>query len=107
MITEKSLIAADIQILSNKLTTQYESQFNFRNHCYLRIAYDNTIGDKWDIAVRKPFVKYATVAQLIHALKLLNIYTKNKADLLLDNEKSLQFRQKHILTKVNSKTLFD
>lgn len=85
-------LAADIKFVSNALDTHYDKELNFRNHCYLRIAFDNTVNNKWDTKVEKPFVKYATEAQLQNALILLKSYLLNKQLLLIDHKKSLEFR---------------
>ena len=40
--------------LANELENIYHN-LNFKNHCYLRIAYDNTIDAKWDTVINRPF----------------------------------------------------
>ena len=97
MEQDKLFLVSEIKRLSNLLDVTYNNELNFRNHCYLRIAYDNTTQDKWDNKVVKPFVKYATNLQLQNTVDLLNIYLLNKSTLLSDNDKSLHFRS-------NSKT---
>lgn len=86
-------LADDIIVLSNVLDKQYDKALNFRNHCYLRIAFDVTVNNKWDTKVEKPFIKYASEAQLQSALALLRGYLLDKQLLLIDNEKSLAFRK--------------
>ena len=101
------MLCNEIKELSNLLDKKYNKEFNFRNHCYLRIAYGNTISDKWDNKINKPFVKYADETQLIHAVGLLNKYVLDKEILLLHNEKSLDYRRKHNkMKKVKTNTLF-
>ena len=95
MNREKIYLAEEIKRMSNLLDTHYANKLNFRNHCYLRIAYDVVVQDKWDVKVNKPFVKYATENQLENALALLNTYFTDKQHLLADNEKSLLFRQRY------------
>lgn len=92
MDIEKKQLIIEIKKLSNLLDNQYNNELNFRNHCYLRIAYDNTVQDKWDNKIAKPFVKFATNLQLQNAVELLNKYVSNKLTLLSDNDKSLNFR---------------
>ena len=94
MNREKIYLVEEIKRMSNLLDTHYANKLNFRNHCYLRIAYDAVVQDKWDVKVNKPFVKYATENQLENALALLNTYFTDKQHLLADNEKSLLFREK-------------
>lgn len=88
-----SQLAIDITVLSNVLDEHYNKELNFRNHCYLRIAFDTTVNNKWDIKVGKPFTKYASEAQLQNVLALLKVYLLDKQLLLIDNEKSLSFRK--------------
>lgn len=95
MHIEKTKLIYEIKRLSNLLDNQYCKELNFRNHCYLRIAYDNSTQDKWDNIVNKPFVKYATSFQLQSAVDLLNKYLLDKLTLLSDNGKSLDFRNNH------------
>ena len=79
--------------LANDLEKQY-TNLNFRNHCYLRIAYDNVLQAKWDTIVGRPFVAKATSDQIDQVNKLLVLYKTNK-DLLIDhNKQSLTFRNK-------------
>ncbi len=92
MLNDRIHLISEINRLSDMLDNQYNNELNFRNHCYLRIAYDNTTQDKWDIRVAKPFVKYATNMQLQSAVDLLNKYSSDKLILLSDNDKSLNFR---------------
>ena len=84
----------EISRLSNQLDEKFANELNFRNHCYLRIAYDNTVKNKWDNVIQKPFNKNATDEQLKNALLLLNSYVSNKKLLLKHNISSLQFRKK-------------
>ena len=95
MFDEKIKFIDEIKKLSNFLDKKYSSELNFRNHCYLRIAYDNVTGDRWDKQVSKPFVKYATMAQLESVIKKLNIYTSDKLVLIADNDNSLIFRSRY------------
>ena len=91
---KRVLLSEEIIQISNQLDEQFAKELNFRNHCYLRIAYDNTVKNKWDIIVNKPFTKNATEEQLKDALLLLNKYVKDKQLLLSHNDLSLGFREK-------------
>ena len=99
MVDEKIKFIEEIKNLANFLDKQYNNELNFRNHCYLRIAYDNVIGDRWDKQLEKPFVKYATIAQLETVIEKLNKYISDKSVLISDNSKSLTFRSKHKIDK--------
>lgn len=81
-------LAFDITVLSTVLDKHYNKELNFRNHCYLRIAFDATVNNKWDTKMGKPFTKYASETQLQSALALLKGYLLDKQLLLIDNEKS-------------------
>ncbi len=93
-LQQRDLIKDEIIILSNLLDEQYSEELNFRNHCYLRIAYDSTVKNKWDNVIEKPFIKNANEEQLRNALILLKSYVTNKKVLLEHNILSLQFRNK-------------
>lgn len=99
--------AFDITVLSNVLEKHYSKELNFRNHCYLRIAFDATVNNKWDTKVGKPYTKYASEAQLQDALALLKGYLLDKQLLLIDNEKSLAFRENYKqIEQIRSPKLF-
>ena len=103
----KNILIATIKKLSNELDTHYSAELNFRNHCYLRIAYDATIAKKWNLVIKRPFTKYASEIQLQNAIDLLLVYKFDKKKLLKDNEKSLEFRKKTTPAKSNpTLTLF-
>ena len=87
-------IESEIKRLSDFLDTQYASQLNFRNHCYLRIAYDITVKKKWDTVVERPFIKNASADQLNCVIGLLKDYIMNKDLITKHNLISLTFRQK-------------
>ncbi len=80
--------------LANELELQY-SDLNFRNHCYLRIAYDNVLGAKWDTIIDRPFVSKASEDQVDQANRLLTLYKTNKELLIKHNKISLTFRIKN------------
>ena len=90
----KDDVGNEIKRLSNSLEKQFETQLNFKNHCYLRIAYDNTANNKWDNVIAKPFIKNANEEQLKNAVFLLNKYTSDRELLLKHNLVSLAFRKK-------------
>ena len=91
---KRVLLRKEIIRLSNQLDEQFAKELEFRNHCYLRIAYDNTVKNKWDIIVNRPFTKNATEEQLKNALLLLNKYVTDKQLLFSHNDLSLGFREK-------------
>ncbi|MBC7643325.1 MAG: acetyltransferase [Flavobacterium sp.] len=102
MVDEKIKFIEEIKKLSNFLDKQYNNELNFRNHCYLRIAYDNVTRDRWDKQIAKPFVKYASIEQLESVIEKLNKYTSDKLVLMSDNDKSLSFRSKYKIDKNGS-----
>ena len=92
---ERREIISKIKHLSNELDKLYENELNFRNHCYLRIAFDASIGDKWDLQIKRPFVQYASKNLLEKVLFSLNEYVSNKQLLLSNNNESLLYRQQY------------
>jgi hypothetical protein len=91
---EKNELADKIKKLADELDVQYRKETTWRNHCYLRIAYDNAANAKWNTVIKSPFIEFATDKQLKDALSNLKIYKTNKKQLETDNEKSLEFRKK-------------
>ena len=100
MNLSKNELTEQVKKLSNELDVQYNAELNFRNHCYLRIAYDATVNDKWDVIVKRPFTKYATEVDLLKAITFLETYKKDKNVLLIDNDKSLSFRKKYLKQQI-------
>ena len=82
-----------ISQLANDLEKQYPD-LNFRNHCYLRIAYDNAVDCKWDAVVDKPFTANASLEQRYTAAWFLKLYKTDKYLLLEHNKISLTYRKK-------------
>jgi hypothetical protein len=79
--------------IANILEKQYLN-LNFRNHCYLRIAYDNAVCDKWDNVVSRPFSKNASVYFQVVANENLKMYLEDKSLLIEHNQNSLKYRKK-------------
>jgi hypothetical protein len=79
--------------IANDLEKQY-TDLNFRNHCYLRIAYDNAVNSKWDTVVNRPFTANANLIQLTRAKWFLGLYKTDKELLLQHNKISLTYRKK-------------
>ncbi|MEM9896585.1 MAG: acetyltransferase [Bacteroidota bacterium] len=65
----------------------------FRNHCYWRIALDNTVLTKWDTVMKRPAYQHLTTEQLAFAVRLLANYLDDKELLLRHNRVSLRFRR--------------
>jgi hypothetical protein len=90
---DRALLEKKYFKLGNELPTNYPKK-RFDNHCYWRIALDNTLGDKWDRLIDRPAYKNLSHEQLQQVISLLESY-KTKEDLLVEhNEKSLQWRGK-------------
>ena len=79
--------------LANELEGIYPN-LNFRNHCYLRIAYDNAVYNKWDTVLNRPFTANANLIQLTRANWFLKLYKTDKYLLLEHNKISLTYRNK-------------
>ena len=83
--------------MTTQLAKDLEKQYpdlNFRNHCYLRIAYDNVVGAKWNTVISEPFTKKAIIEQVNKANELLILYKTDKHLLLEHNKISLTYRKK-------------
>ena len=81
------------QNLPEKLAEQY-SDLNFENHCYLRIALDNTFEGKWDTFLKRPAYKNLSDSEKSIVRQLLKSYESNKSLLLEHNKNSLKWRKK-------------
>lgn len=80
------------QSLPENLVEQYKD-LNFENHCYLRIALDNTFQKKWNKVLKSPAYKHLNNSQLEQVILLLKSYQTDKALLLEHNKKSLAWRK--------------
>lgn len=78
---------------ARKLESIYP-HLNFRNHCYWRIALDNTLSAKWDTVIQKPAYLHLTENQLRRVIQLLEDYEKDQELLIRHNSNSLRFRQR-------------
>ncbi len=98
LFESNTLIRDDIRKLAFELESHYLNEFDFKNHCYLRIAYDNVLNNKCDMVVKKPFVNNATQKQLEEGLNLLKQYLANRDLLKQHNNCSLNFRKNSTLS---------
>ena len=88
------ILQTEYKDLANKLDIIHKCQF--RNHCFLRIANDNAVGEKWDNIIKKPFFLNATKLQLQKSVDILtSMLTMNMNDLMILNKNSLVFRNKY------------
>jgi hypothetical protein len=79
-------------VLGNELESRYP-HLNFKNHCYWRIALDNTVQAKWDQRIkRRPAYLNLSNDQLKRVVILLEEYLQNQELLLMHNQTSLRFR---------------
>lgn len=85
-------VGRDLMKAANKLVSLYPNK-NLQNHCYLRIAYDNVMKEKWDNVISKPFYKNAPLHKSFRARKILDdmLVSEKIVDEL--NEVSLSFRR--------------
>ena len=79
--------------LGNQLP-QIHKHLDFENHCYWRIALDNTLSAKWKDVVPAPAYKNISEEQLNHVIHLLKSYKKDEQLLLEHNRVSLAYRGK-------------
>ena len=69
-------------------------ELSFKHHCYLRIAYDNCVQDKWNNVIKAPFMNNCNFHDFVTLGILLDIYKNNKVFLLRHNTNSLNYRNK-------------
>jgi len=79
--------------LGNQLPKIHQ-HLDFENHCYWRIALDNTLNAKWKDVVPAPAYKNISEEQLNHVIHLLESYKEDEQLLLEHNEISLAYRGK-------------
>lgn len=79
--------------LGRKLAQAYP-QKSFQNHCYWRIALDNTLGGRWDELRRRPAYRHLSPSELQQAVRLLQAYLEDETLLLRHNNNSLRWRGK-------------
>ncbi|AUC78683.1 acetyltransferase [Nonlabens sp. MB-3u-79] len=80
--------------LGNQLPNTY-IHLNFDNHCYWRIALDNTLFAKWKDVVPAPAYRNITEEQLDYVIHLLKNYLIDEQLLLEHNRISLAYRAKN------------
>ncbi len=71
---EREALVNDIKRMVNEVLPPQSASADMpvcRNHCFMRIAYDNAVGQKWDTVVKAPFLKNATMEQLSEARAIL------------------------------------
>lgn len=84
---DREALVGSIKQMANEVLPALSAQVEMpicRNHCFLRIAYDNAVSQKWDQVVTAPFLKHATLQQLSDAnaiLKNLSSYPQYCHDL--------------------------
>lgn len=80
--------------LGNQLPNKYR-HLNFDNHCYWRIALDNTLFAPWKTVVPPPAYRNITEEQLDFVIHLLKSYMEDEQLLLAHNAISLGYRGKN------------
>ncbi|MEM6720792.1 MAG: hypothetical protein AAF611_15790 [Bacteroidota bacterium] len=92
-ISDRLSYKSAYQGLPEKLAKKY-TYLSFENHCYLRIALDNTLHAKWDRILQKPAYKHLNATQLKHVVQLLKRYDADESLLKRHNTISLNYRKK-------------
>ena len=80
--------------LAGRLEERYPDT-SFRNHCYWRIALDNTLGARWDTVIGRPAYKHLTSARMESVVSLLEAYLQDRDLLMAHNQVSLKYRGKY------------
>lgn len=102
---ERETLVADIRRLANQVLPPQSTWANMpvcRNHCFMRIAYDNAVGQKWDMVVKAPFLRNATLQQLSDARAILYRIADDPSASHSLNDFSLFCRQKGGYRKAES-----
>lgn len=89
----RSYLEESCKKYADELVTMY-SKLAFDNHCYMRMAYDLAIENKWDNVVQKPFYKNATDEQLQKAIGNMVLMSFDLDFVHKFNRKSLKYRGK-------------
>ena len=79
--------------LGKQLVQKYP-HLQFDDHCYWRIALDNTLNNKWKNVIPPPAYRNLSEEQLDYTLHLLRSYLKDEQLLLEHNKNSLAYRVK-------------
>ena len=79
--------------LGNQLAHKH-LHLNFDNHCYWRIALDNTLFAPWKNVVPAPAYRNITEDQLDYVIHLLKSYLDDEQLLMEHNRISLAYRGK-------------
>ncbi|MEM1407119.1 MAG: acetyltransferase [Bacteroidota bacterium] len=77
---------------AGKLEKVYPN-LKFRNHCYWRIALDNTLAAKWDTVIERPAYANLTEQQLTQVVGLLEAYENDERLLHVHNQNSIALRK--------------
>lgn len=79
-------------ILAKKLEKTYP-ETEFKDHCFWRIALDNTLKNQWNEVIERPAYEHLSLIQLQKVIHKLESYLKDKGLLLDDNQRSLNYRR--------------
>ena len=74
--------------LGKQLPEKYP-QLTFQNHCYWRIALDQTLQTKWDTVLKRPANKNLSRDQLIAVVRWLEVYLEDPSLSCRDGDRQL------------------
>lgn len=77
---------------ANELVEKYPDK-NLENHCYLRIAYDNSCKGRWTDFFERPFYKHAPLHKAMKAKVILEQMKTSERIVDTLNEMSLNYRK--------------
>ena len=63
-----------------------------QNHCFMRICLDASLGGPWHLVVKRPAVRYLTIAQLQNAIAVAENIVASPALLFALNRASIERR---------------
>ncbi|MEM9326688.1 MAG: hypothetical protein AAGA85_13575, partial [Bacteroidota bacterium] len=92
MTVDKNTLTSRYFSLAKKLESVYP-KLQFRDHCFWRIALDNTLKGKWDEVIDRPAYKHLSKQQLEQVVHWMERYEKDERLLQLHNTRSISFRK--------------
>lgn len=75
-----------------ELLEKKHKQFNFQNHCYLRMALDHVFEAKWDTKINRPAYRQLSVSQKQNVVTILRRYLTEPHVVLRHHQESITYR---------------
>ena len=93
---ERALLKGELDRLVAQLVASAAADWPVSaDHCFLRIAYDNAVGARWDTVVTRPAWRHLSLDQLAAAVAILEqVLDKGRPALVTLNATSLDHRRR-------------